>query len=242
MAKRTCQDCGAALKGHGTPIRCLSCAAKAKYIAKHGKPAKKIIAKCEVCDKEFVDYASNRQKQKHGVLFCSAECRAAWTGVHNSISRGGDGGGRAKKDKDVLFYRERSEVIRQKRREYYQANRDTILAKLREKSLCLKKEVMAHYGGRCACCGESNIEFLTIDHANGDGRLHRAVVGKGKLMYADIKRRGFPDDQGYRVLCLNCNTSLGFNGYCPHDKAMRQIVDKTPGKHTGRKGRPRTVA
>jgi hypothetical protein len=33
-------------------------------------------------------------------------------------------------------------------------------------------------------------------------------------MYAYLIRNNFPE--GYRVLCHNCNQSLGYFGYCPH--------------------------
>jgi len=203
-------------------------------VAKHGKPPKIMIAKCPVCDKEFRDYASNRRKgEEH---FCSAECRAAWAGVHNSISRGGDGQKRSKADKDALDYRKHATKRRQKATSYYQKNRDAILAEKQAKNLALKKEIVAAYGGKCRCCGEDHIEFLTIDHMNGDGAAHRARTGKGRKIYQDLKEQGFPQD-GYQLLCLNCNIALGFYGYCPHHPEITRPLNHVPRKP----GRPRTV-
>lgn len=31
---------------------------------------------------------------------------------------------------------------------------------------------------KCACCGDGHIEFLTIDHINGDGNKHRKEIGQ----------------------------------------------------------------
>jgi hypothetical protein len=88
---------------------------------------------------------------------------------------------------------------REKRRAYKQA---------------VKREVFAAYGGAiCVCCGEMHMEFLSIDHVDGDGAEHRKTVHQGNL-YFWLKAHGFPP--GFRVLCLNCNFSLGHYGYCPH--------------------------
>ena len=78
----------------------------------------------------------------------------------------------------------------------------------------LRLQIIAAYGGKCVCCGESQIEFLSIDHieGRGTGADHRRRVGS--TIYSHIRREGFPDT--YRLLCYNCNCSLGFNGYCPH--------------------------
>jgi hypothetical protein len=80
----------------------------------------------------------------------------------------------------------------------------------------LKKFVMNAYGGpRCICCGETGLTFLTIDHIEGRGRRHRAVIGRrGETFYRWLKVQNFPP--GFRVMCMNCNSSLGLFGYCPH--------------------------
>ncbi len=75
-----------------------------------------------------------------------------------------------------------------------------------------KEQVLNHYGNRCTCCGENHIEFLTIDHINGDGAKHRKETNGHT--YKWLIDNNFPE--GFRVLCFNCNCSLGFHGYCPH--------------------------
>ncbi len=88
-------------------------------------------------------------------------------------------------------------------------------AKKAMKKYCRKTRLMviAHYGGKCECCGETTIQFLGIDHINGDGAEHRRKIGKGPI-YFWLKRNNYPP--GFRVLCHNCNLSIGFYGYCPH--------------------------
>ena len=85
----------------------------------------------------------------------------------------------------------------------------------------LRFEVIVHYGGKCACCGESNIEFLGIDHINGGGRAHRKSIGESGL-YCWLKRNNFP--KGFRVLCHNCNQALGAYGYCPHRNPEKRLT------------------
>jgi len=80
-----------------------------------------------------------------------------------------------------------------------------------------KRLVFTHYGGdppKCTCCGETHMEFLTIDHINGGGSKDRKKGLIGHDFYAWLIRNGYPE--GYRVLCMNCNFSLGHWGYCPH--------------------------
>ena len=81
-----------------------------------------------------------------------------------------------------------------------------------------KKACFAHYGNKCACCGESRIEFLSIDHINGGGTKFRQQNKgmAGVRMYGWLIKNDYPD--GYRLLCHNCNQSMGYHGYCPHQR------------------------
>jgi len=84
----------------------------------------------------------------------------------------------------------------------------------------LRKDVLIHYGGevpKCACCGENRDEFLCLDHINGGGNEHRRKIGEGgQRTYMWVRKNHYPE--GFRVLCLNCNGSLGSYGYCPHER------------------------
>jgi hypothetical protein len=79
--------------------------------------------------------------------------------------------------------------------------------------------VLEHYSGdvpKCACCGETRVEFLALDHISAGGAQHRKTVGNGSNMWRWLLKQGFPE--GYRVLCHNCNQALGAWGYCPHQR------------------------
>lgn len=86
----------------------------------------------------------------------------------------------------------------------------------------IKKEVFSHYGSACACCKESNLAFLTIDHIDGNGAEHRRSIQKtSKLKSTDfyrwLKKNNYPTDN-YQVLCFNCNCAKHICGICPHQK------------------------
>lgn len=77
--------------------------------------------------------------------------------------------------------------------------------------------VFEAYGGYvCACCGETEPLFLTIDHIHNDGASHRkSINGGGTRLYDWLRARNYPD--GFQVLCLNCNMGKHRNGgVCPH--------------------------
>ena len=236
MTVRRCADCRGRLTGHGKPVRCGSCAARKRYRDKHGRAPLVLIAKCAFCRRKFSDYASNRRKGAE--QFCSTKCRAAAIGVLNSVRRGGDGVKRSKRQRDRRDYVKHAATRRGRQSRYYADNRAAILERHRLGVRALKQEVVAAYGGKCECCGETRIEFLTIDHRDGSGAKHRSQVGKGRGVYTDLKRRGFPQGP-YRCLCFNCNISRGFYGYCPHHPGERVVVDR---RQKGVTGRPRMVA
>lgn len=98
--------------------------------------------------------------------------------------------------------------------------RERFLVRLRQAKRALKMELIQAYGDRCACCGESALEFLTIDHIEGGGSRHREELRKaGSGLYSFLKNSGFP--AGYQTLCMNCNFSRGKYGTCPHEAIAR---------------------
>lgn len=133
--------------------------------------------------------------------------------------------------------RERS---RQRRREQYRADpsvrerinkwnrehKDLRNQRARKRHQELRADVFAAYGGPvCVCCAETTIQFLAIDHINGDGAEHRKQlraqgIGVGAGFYRWLRDNGFPE--GFRVLCHNCNSAYGFYGYCPHQETVAE--------------------
>lgn len=83
----------------------------------------------------------------------------------------------------------------------------------------MRLRIFEAYGNACACCGETEPKFLTIDHVNNDGAEHRRTIGRSDYMMRDIIKRGFPPD--FQLLCWNCNGAKGAYGECPHETARR---------------------
>jgi len=125
---------------------------------------------------------------------------------------------------------ENPEEFVKKQRESYRKNYQRNGESMRESSkLAARKRreiVLFFYGGnppKCACCGEMEIKFLTLDHINNDGAKHRRELWKNNKKGGNLCQwlitNNFP--KGFQILCYNCNCAKGFYGKCPHqDKGI----------------------
>lgn len=115
-------------------------------------------------------------------------------------------------------YQRHREERRAKQDEWAEANRESIAKRRADYNLMLRIDVLGHYSQgtfACACCGADQLEFLTLEHVNGDGAEHRRRLGRNQHIYRELRSNGFPG--GYAVLCMNCNFARGMYGYCPHE-------------------------
>lgn len=95
----------------------------------------------------------------------------------------------------------------------------------------VKRLVFGHYSNglfACACCGESELDFLTIDYIKNDGARERlALFGRrdvgGYTFYRWLIKNGFPS--GHAALCMNCNFSKGKHGVRVHTKSQAGVSD-----------------
>lgn len=102
-------------------------------------------------------------------------------------------------------------------------------AKMRVWREQLRRETFAAYGGACACCGESEPKFLTLDHIHNDGAKARREIASssgrprgGVWEYHKLRQAGFPQGR-HRVLCWNCNCGRSKNGgVCPHEEQRQR--------------------
>ena len=121
------------------------------------------------------------------------------------------------------------EKLATKQRLYYQHNINHYRDYVNNKTKLARIQVIDHYSHgsmKCACCGESIIDFLTIDHINMDGAEHRRKIAlkckdrrapSGNRLYSYLVRNNFPEDVKLQVLCYNCNCGSYKNGgVCPH--------------------------
>ena len=101
-------------------------------------------------------------------------------------------------------------------------------ARHRDAAVALKIETFTAYGGvKCVCCGETQLDGLTIDHIGGYGNRHRRAImgyanGGGFRFYSYLRKQQWPD--GYRVLCFTCNY-MEHRGGCEHVKQWERIAE-----------------
>ena len=114
------------------------------------------------------------------------------------------------------------EVQHAKHKEWYKRNKERVV--LLGKNL--KKEVMAHYGGHCVCCGEDCLDFLTLDHINNDGAIQRRTrkLTGWNLYRHMVKKNDYPDD--LQLLCMNCNWGKRWTGVCPHKTMRLRLMER----------------
>lgn len=94
--------------------------------------------------------------------------------------------------------------------------------KQKSKYLALKEKVYSVYGFVCACCGETQSEFLTLDHVDNDGTAHRKLKNgrsQGTNILHWIIANNYPTN--IQILCWNCQWGKRKNnGVCPHRVAQ----------------------
>ena len=105
---------------------------------------------------------------------------------------------------------------------------------LKYQKLVLKNQAFEKYGGcKCACCGATDPDFLSLDHINSDGGAQRrelSPTGKnwgwgGYQLYRVLRRKGWPP--GFQVLCMNCNFGRTRNkGVCPHVAPSKPLKER----------------
>ncbi len=125
----------------------------------------------------------------------------------------------------LCMYCDNPPVPGQKRCEYH---REKTNKAVRGVVRNLRKQILAAYGGACKCCGETIPEFLQVDHINGGGCAHRRELAKAKTtFYQWLRANNFPQE-GFQILCANCNRAKGQYGTCPHQRTRMECVRPNP--------------
>ncbi len=126
------------------------------------------------------------------------------------------------------YYQKNREILKAKKHAYYiehkalwkersLKNREHLSIWAKQNNRKLREQAIKEYGGKCECCGEDRFEFLAFDHKDGSGTQHRKQMKHwGSSIYKWLKKNGYPKGV-IRILCHNCNLSLGFYKYCPHN-------------------------
>jgi len=138
-------------------------------------------------------------------------------------------------------YRERNpehvkKLSRQNYAKHKERNRPRVNKRGKEIRKKTKLEVYTHYSNgvpKCACCGVTGIEFLTVDHIIPKREMEKDQKLIEKRFRANFKanrlsqwliKNNFP--KGFQILCWNCNYAKGVFGDCPHKiKLKKSLTD-----------------
>lgn len=171
------------------------------------------LKKCSRCKIEYpiTNFYKNRAKPdglQTDCKKCRTEATTLWARKHPEVAL-------------AIHYRyvkKHPEKTKQWSHNAYYKDHEATKAKRRIENqryrVLWKKQVVEAYGGKCICCGESEIAFLTIEHLNHDGLKHRTAMGGWNRHYFDIIKQNFP--KIYTILCMNCNWATRYKKVCPH--------------------------
>jgi len=151
---------------------------------------------CRPCHLAYNREASRRYR----ITDLCKETRRKWNDSHLGYHRENS---RKYRERSIVKFGTTKPPVSREVARLYEANS---IRKHRELAISL-------YGGKCECCGEFDPRKLTFDHINGDGKYDRC---KGAKFYKNAIALGYPNNR-LRLLCFNCNISIGNNGYCPHN-------------------------
>jgi hypothetical protein len=100
------------------------------------------------------------------------------------------------------YWHRNKDVIRQRTATWRSRNQNWVKSSGKIARAIVLDEVLACLGSQCMLCGETEREFLTVDHIENDGYLERRL---GSLGWKRRIINGTADRSKYRILCHNCN-------------------------------------
>lgn len=170
--------------------------------------------KCPKCNEiKFIsEFGKDRQNKNNKRIYCK-KCSNEYSSIYQRENK-------IKRRKYEHEWRIKNiKKVREHKKIYSRQWRKFHPEKIKKYNEKVRLKVLTHYGGlppKCVCCGELFNEFLSIDHINGGGNKQRKglKINSGQAFYRWLIKNDYPE--GFRVLCMNCNFSLGKRGYCPH--------------------------
>lgn len=111
---------------------------------------------------------------------------------------------------------------------WYQDNNLLARESSNKSRMLTKVQVLMHYSNgviQCSCCGELEIDFLTMDHVENRKKWNHGVGFTGNRIYSWLKKNNYPE--GFKVSCFNCNIARAFkrnNGVCPHQRTKDKLL------------------
>lgn len=183
--------------------------------------------RCPSCgiEKPLIDFAKDKNRAR-GVTSRCKVCSRAYGAKYRALNA--DAQKKKSNDyyarnKDKIAAKRQTEEYKTHRREWERSVKDRPERKerIRVNGRNFHERVWSEaikFFGPCACCGESTPEFLSLDHINGNGAEERKKGKSGMMILSALRRAGWPEESKneYRLLCFNCNFSIGHYGFCPH--------------------------
>lgn len=111
---------------------------------------------------------------------------------------------------------------------WYEDNIESARESSNKWRLLTKTQVLLHYSNgviQCSCCGELEIDFLTMDHVDNRKKWNHPKGFTGNRIYSWLKKNNYPE--GFKVSCFNCNIARAYkrnNGICPHQKTKDKLL------------------
>lgn len=175
-----------------------------------------ITKRCAKCKREYpatLQYFHHHKGRKDGLHAWCIECKRI--GETDRNRRYYENNREKVINSSKVYAEKHPEKQHARHHKWYLANKELSNQRSRENQQRLRKQVIEVYGGKCQCCGETQYEFLAIDHIDGGGREHRRQLKWGSV-YRWLRDNGYPE--GFQVLCHNCNMAKAFYGICPHQR------------------------
>ena len=155
-----------------------------------------IRRRCRKCRKKFLataDFFTRNARLPGGITHTCKKCQARYM---------------------RQWSRKNRKKTRAAGKRWRDANREQARTITARGKRALRNEFLAAYGARCACCGETEATFLTLEHIGGGGSQDRRSSGGTHMIFLRLKRQGWPKDR-FTVLCHNCQFGERIGG-CPH--------------------------
>lgn len=119
------------------------------------------------------------------------------------------------------YYLKNSKKLKKRTRLWKQRNKEKVIGLSKRYRRGLKIKALKAYNNnkepKCICCGETEIDFLCLDHIDNDGAKQRKKYGLGTSFLKWLKAKNYPKNLRLQVMCLNCNMSKRIQGgVCIH--------------------------
>lgn len=165
---------------------------------------------CTTCgiEKPRTEFGPNKRARDKRLARCRT-CSNAWARIHRAVDP------ITANAKHRAWNKRRQGLMSPDQLTAYRASNALYQRDQRDKR---KLKIFEAYGGAaCACCGESEIAFLSMDHVDNNGCAVRrsGLYVSGSPFYQWLIKNHFPP--GFQVLCMNCQFGKKCNkGICPH--------------------------